>query len=65
MTYADEILDNIPVCCKRSALTGIQSEYVFDKRAPIEMRKEISDTGDSMHREFANPSTDMILVTVG
>jgi len=65
MTYADEILDNIPVCCKRSALTGIQSQYVFDKRAPIEMRKNVSDSVNEQRLEFANPSPDMILVTVG
>ena len=65
MTYGYEILNQIPVCCKRSAISDIQSQYVFDKRAPIEMRKEISDTVDSMHRELANPSSDMILVTVG
>ena len=65
MTYADEILDNIPVCCKRSALGGIQSQYVFDKRAPIEMRKNISDDVNDQRLEFANPSSDMILVTVG
>ena len=65
MTYADEILDNIPVCCKRSALTGIQSQYVFDKRAPIEMRKNISDDVNEQRLELTNPSSDMILVTVG
>lgn len=65
MTYANEILDNIPVCCKRSALTGIQSQYVFDKRAPIEMRKNVSDSVNKQRLEFANPSEDMILVTVG
>ena len=65
MTYANEILDNIPVCCKRSALTGIQSQYVFDKRAPIEMRKDVSDSVNEQRLEFANPSEDMILVTVG
>jgi hypothetical protein len=65
MTYGYEILNQIPVCCKRSAISDIQSQYVFDKRAPIEMRKNISDTVDTMHRELANPSSDMILVTVG
>lgn len=65
MTYGYEILNQIPVCCKRSAIGDIQSQYVFDKRAPIEMRKEISDTVEFMHREMADPSGDMILVTVG
>ena len=65
MTYGYEILNQIPVCCKRSALTGIQSEYVFDKRAPIEMRKDVSDDVNEQRLELVNPSSDMILITVG
>lgn len=64
MTYADSIKE-IKVAAKRLSLPLKQSEYVFDSQAPIETRRGFSDMPDMLHTDMANPSGDMILVTVG
>lgn len=63
MTYLDSIL-LIPVVCKRSAINW-GAKYVFDRFAPIETRKNVSDTPDRLRNEMAYLSDDMVLVTVG
>ena len=63
MTYLDSIL-LIPVVCKRSAINW-GAKYVFDRFAPIETRKNVSDVPDASRNNMAYLSDDMVIMTVG
>lgn len=67
-TYEGSI-GHIDVVCRRTALQSLQSQYIADPYAPVETRREVSQSEGYIENTatayIAGLSSDILLVTVG